>query len=319
MKIRIISAAVGVPLILLTFAFHSVFPLCINILCAFASLCCAIELINAKKWIKDLKLSVPCMLFASLLPMSVTVRMFLTVLVFFILYIFMLLVTRHGEYDFSDISYICTAIGLSAFGISCVVFVSLKDEAKSCFYITLCLAIAWISDAGAYFVGSFLGKKKLCPEISPKKTVEGAVGGVIIGVAGALADALVFQYVILGETVKIPNSQLTNNSVVNRKGSDYKALVVNVNISYKADVEKAKKVLTDIISEEPNVSKDNISVFVDELGESCIKMGAFMMVPVSEYLSIKRHVNEAIIIAFRQEGLEIPYNQLDVHVINTNK
>ena len=114
---------------------------------------------------------------------------------------------------------------------------------------------------------------------------------------------------ILGETVKIPNSQLTNNSVVNRKGSDYKALVVNVNISYKADVEKAKKVLTDIISEEPNVSKDNISVFVDELGESCIKMGAFMMVPVSEYLSIKRHVNEAIIIAFRQEGLEIPYNQ----------
>lgn len=124
---------------------------------------------------------------------------------------------------------------------------------------------------------------------------------------------------ILGETVKIPNSQLTNNSVVNRKGSDYKALVVNVNISYKADVEKAKKVLTDIISEEPNVSKDNISVFVDELGESCIKMGAFMMVPVSEYLSIKRHVNEVIIIAFRQEGLEIPYNQLDVHVINTNK
>lgn len=124
---------------------------------------------------------------------------------------------------------------------------------------------------------------------------------------------------ILGETVKIPNSQLTNNSVVNRKGSDYKALVVNVNISYKADVEKAKKVLTDIISEEPNVSKDNISVFVDELGESCIKMGAFMMVPVSEYLSIKRHVNEAIIIAFRQEGLEIPYNQLDVHVINSNK
>jgi Cytidylyltransferase family. len=82
----------------------------------------------------------------------------------FILYIFMLLVTRHREYDFSDISYICTAIGLSAFGISCVVFVSLKDEAKSCFYITLCLAIAWISDAGAYFVGSFLGKKKLCPK-----------------------------------------------------------------------------------------------------------------------------------------------------------
>lgn len=203
MKIRIISAAVGVPLVLLTFAFHSVFPLCINILCALASLCCAIELINAKKQIRDLKISVPCMLFASLLPMSVTVRMFLTVLVLFILYMFILLVAKHSEYNFSDISYFFTAVGLSTFGLSCMVFVSMRDEAKSCFYITLCLAIAWISDAGAYFVGSFLGKKKLCPEISPKKTVEGAVGGVITGIAGALADALVFQYIILGQSVKI--------------------------------------------------------------------------------------------------------------------
>ncbi len=41
------------------------------------------------------------------------------------------------------------------------------------------LCIPWVADTLAYFTGYFLGKHKLCPEISPKKTVEGAIGGVI--------------------------------------------------------------------------------------------------------------------------------------------
>lgn len=43
-------------------------------------------------------------------------------------------------------------------------------------FIAFC---AWMTDVMAYFAGSFLGKHKLCPNISPKKTVEGAIGGVV--------------------------------------------------------------------------------------------------------------------------------------------
>ncbi len=52
--------------------------------------------------------------------------------------------------------------------------------------------IAWITDSGAYFAGVFLGKHKLVPHISPKKTVEGAIGGVLAAVVAG-----VVYYIIL--------------------------------------------------------------------------------------------------------------------------
>ena len=49
----------------------------------------------------------------------------------------------------------------------------------------------WASDSGAYFVGSKLGKHLLWPQISPKKSIEGAIGGVVISMIAALGFALV--------------------------------------------------------------------------------------------------------------------------------
>lgn len=57
-------------------------------------------------------------------------------------------------------------------------------------YIIFALVIVWSTDSGAYFVGRKLGKHKLWPEISPKKTIEGFVGGIII----ALVATVIFQY-----------------------------------------------------------------------------------------------------------------------------
>lgn len=54
------------------------------------------------------------------------------------------------------------------------------DKVNGLMYLIMGLCGAWLADSGAYFVGTFIGKKKLCPEISPKKTVEGFVGGIFI-------------------------------------------------------------------------------------------------------------------------------------------
>jgi phosphatidate cytidylyltransferase len=47
------------------------------------------------------------------------------------------------------------------------------------------IALTWLSDAGAYFVGRAFGKRKLMPAVSPGKTVAGAIGGVVVATAGA--------------------------------------------------------------------------------------------------------------------------------------
>jgi len=57
--------------------------------------------------------------------------------------------------------------------------------------IILVLIIAYLGDTMAYFVGSFWGKHKLCPSVSPKKSVEGAVAGLVASVAGAVAFSLI--------------------------------------------------------------------------------------------------------------------------------
>ena len=62
------------------------------------------------------------------------------------------------------------------------------------------MIIAWFSDMGAYFVGSFLGKHKLCEKISPKKTVEGFFGGIVTAVLFSLLGAWIYQTAFLTAT-----------------------------------------------------------------------------------------------------------------------
>ena len=60
------------------------------------------------------------------------------------------------------------------------------------FYVLIAIFAAWASDVGAYFTGTFLGKHKLSPNISPKKTVEGLIGGILFNIGIALFCGFIF-------------------------------------------------------------------------------------------------------------------------------
>lgn len=103
-----------------------------------------------------------------------------------------LILVRQAEFDLAKIAVVCGMPILYAFAFSTLASVIIATG--GIYYLLLVLNFACVCDMGAYFVGVSMGKTKLCPEISPNKTVEGALGGVISSVIATLVITLCFGY-----------------------------------------------------------------------------------------------------------------------------
>lgn len=181
MKVRIISAAVGLVILGFVLAFFDTALL--NAAVAMISALSVYELLNATNKERPKFPEFMCVLMAAAIPFSPmpVFRGFLPLCAYILVFIEVcILIKYHKTIKFEQFT--------SDFFFSFVVpvtytmFIYLRD--KNNMYVGLCyvliaLAAAWTTDTGAYFVGVKFGKHKLCPEISPKKTIEGAVGGVV--------------------------------------------------------------------------------------------------------------------------------------------
>ncbi len=119
---------------------------------------------------------------------------------------------------------------------------------------------------------------------------------------------------LAGERILIPNSTLTGQSVVNQAQNGTKVLILRVGISYEEDIAKAKAVLQSLLEAEPRIQESLRRVVVDELGESQVTMMCIARVKAVDYNNVRFDLNERIRGTFREKGIEIPYNQLDVHI-----
>lgn len=86
---------------------------------------------------------------------------------------------------------VCFAGGLLVPYLLCAI-VRIRSMEQGAFYVLMPFMLAFLSDSGAYFAGIFLGKHKLAPQISPKKTVEGMAGGI----AAAILGTFLFGFVL---------------------------------------------------------------------------------------------------------------------------
>lgn len=104
----------------------------------------------------------------------------------FILLLLTYSVITKNRFTFEDVGFSI----LSAIYVGIGFYFFLETRQAGLVYIFYSLFMIWATDSGAYFIGKALGKNKLWPEISPNKTVEGSIGGVVCAVVVAVLFVL---------------------------------------------------------------------------------------------------------------------------------
>lgn len=117
------------------------------------------------------------------------------------------------------------------------------------------------------------------------------------------------------KTIVIPNGMLTNNSITNATAKDERQLDLRVGISYDADIRQAKSVIENLlIKDECIIKNEQINVFVHELADSAVVLGIRAWVKNEEYWKTRWRLLEEIKLLLDENGIEIPYPQMTVHM-----
>ena len=115
--------------------------------------------------------------------------------------------------------------------------------------------------------------------------------------------------------IVVPNGTLSNSSLTNVTSQEKRQLDLKVGISYESDLKKAKELLVRLIEENPMVLKEEEHfAYVSSLDDSAVTLGCRCWTRTGDYWRCKWDMTEAIKMVFDEEGIEIPYGQLDVHI-----
>ena len=190
MLVRIISAAVALPLFIVIIFFLP--SIALTAACSLFMLVGAHELLFGTSAVKN-KLAVgSAMVCAAGVPwwmhFGCMPEILLAAVFFEVLILFGIRMAGTG-FGFEKISMSLFAAFIMPVLFSLLVLLRASADWKR--VILLPFIVAWASDTGAYFAGSFFGRHKLCPSLSPKKTVEGSLGGVLLAAVGGVVYGLI--------------------------------------------------------------------------------------------------------------------------------
>ena len=125
---------------------------------------------------------------------------------------------------------------------------------------------------------------------------------------------------ITNQAIFVPNGLAVNATIINNSGNDTRRVDLSISISYNDDFYKVQKIITDVIKAHELVDKTKpIDVRMISHGESAIIITARSWCKSGDYWTVYFDLTEQIRKAFIENEIEIPFNQLDVHIDNLGK
>ena len=247
MKQRVITGVLGALFGLAVLAF--MFTPVLGIVIAAVSLLASYEIQHVAK-IENKLLMIINIVLATFMPFAYDYQLFsklpFPTYVIAIVYVIIMMFIMLGNYKktkFEDVvmSMFCGVIvpyvmsTITLLRNLCLSRPDLFQQSQVFFIIFTALLSAWLNDTFAYFVGSKFGKHKLAPNISPKKSVEGAIGGIVITMLFNLAFFFIFDYFFFkNDTIKwwmIPATSMFLSAI--SIGGDLSASVIKRNFGEK--------------------------------------------------------------------------------------
>ena len=120
--------------------------------------------------------------------------------------------------------------------------------------------------------------------------------------------------------IMIPNSTLSNSTVTNITANPTRRMDIDINISYDADISLARRILTNSAESCDGVlSNPGPEVIVTSHGESAVTLTLRIWTSCDDYWRVRYKLLEDSKISLEQQGITIPYPQLDVHVSRENE
>ena len=117
--------------------------------------------------------------------------------------------------------------------------------------------------------------------------------------------------------VAVPNTKMMTETIVNYSTYDERRQDLVFSISYENDLQKAITLLTGLVEAHPLVLKEPVPprVVVTEYAASSVNLTAQLWCKNAEYWNLRFDLNQKVKGLFEENGIVIPYNQLDVHLV----
>lgn len=204
---------------------------------------------------------------------------------------------------------------------------------KYALYVVVIMTILSLFGVATTSVVAVLGSAGVAIGLALQGSLSNFAGGVLIlllkpfkvgdyiiqgGSEGTVYEISIFYTklkTVDNKVVVIPNGTLSNNTLVNVSHMDRRRVDIVVGISYDADIRVAKNIIYNLAQNDPGrLEEEEAVVFVDNLGASSVDIGVRLWVNAADYWAVKWRLTENIKYAMDENGISIPYQQIDVQI-----